>query len=289
MNNLKFTNYNYNLELFCSEKNLINIKEHHEQPKDNLNTKKKKKLLDERKTTIKRTNLVETIKSENFKVNNDFIKSLSFYEIFIDVKAKLNTDITLFNSGLGNESVFETSLNIHEIYGCPFLPASSIKGSFKSFVVSFFKDLNYEHNLIINYLFGTEENKGCLVFFDTLPYNNNYTIEDHQILNEYSNYYNSSNHNFNNNDKNIIISIPCVKNITFNFVISFDKKFKYIEKEKEIIEEIEQKKYKINKYLNLSDEITLENILSKLFFKFLEFGIGAKTSVGFGSFKNAES
>ncbi|PSJ75885.1 type III-B CRISPR module RAMP protein Cmr6 [Sphingobacteriales bacterium UPWRP_1] len=38
--------------------------------------------------------------------------------------------------GLGGESVYETSMTLHHLYGIPYLPASSIKGVLRSWVIS---------------------------------------------------------------------------------------------------------------------------------------------------------
>lgn len=48
--------------------------------------------------------------------------------------------------GLGGESVYETSITLHHIYGFPYIPASSIKGVLRSFIIQnvFFSTLNEE-------------------------------------------------------------------------------------------------------------------------------------------------
>ncbi len=38
--------------------------------------------------------------------------------------------------GLGGESVYETSITLHHIYGFPYIPASSIKGVLRSFIIA---------------------------------------------------------------------------------------------------------------------------------------------------------
>ncbi len=38
--------------------------------------------------------------------------------------------------GLGNASVYETSLTLHHIYGIPYIPSSSIKGTVRSYVIT---------------------------------------------------------------------------------------------------------------------------------------------------------
>ena len=38
--------------------------------------------------------------------------------------------------GLGGESVYETSITLHHIYGIPYIPASSIKGVVRSWIIT---------------------------------------------------------------------------------------------------------------------------------------------------------
>ena len=47
--------------------------------------------------------------------------------------------------GLGNESVYETSITLHHIYGIPYIPASAIKGVVRSWIITnCFADTNIE-------------------------------------------------------------------------------------------------------------------------------------------------
>jgi CRISPR-associated protein Cmr6 len=39
-------------------------------------------------------------------------------------------------TGLGNQSVYETSITLHHIYGIPYIPASSIKGVIRSWIIT---------------------------------------------------------------------------------------------------------------------------------------------------------
>ncbi len=38
--------------------------------------------------------------------------------------------------GLGNESVYDTSMTLHHMYGIPFIPASAIKGVIRSWIIA---------------------------------------------------------------------------------------------------------------------------------------------------------
>ena len=53
-----------------------------------------------------------------------------------DIKSfKLATDWRMA-LGLGNESVYETSITLHHIYGIPYIPASAIKGVVRSWIIT---------------------------------------------------------------------------------------------------------------------------------------------------------
>lgn len=72
--------------------------------------------------------------------------------------------------GLGNESVYETSITLHHIYGIPYIPASAIKGITHHYC----KDLLEENGQdvtedLIDAIFGKPDTKGKIIFFDAFP------------------------------------------------------------------------------------------------------------------------
>lgn len=93
-------------------------------------------------------------------------------------------------SGLGNASIYETSISLHHIYGCPFLPATSIKGIVRDYYLNEYiapkasnNDLEayaIKNSRTFCYLFGAPANNcvhnekamiGNIVFLDSLPTN----------------------------------------------------------------------------------------------------------------------
>ncbi len=69
-------------------------------------------------------------------------KSLLGEENIKDVNLKTDWRMAL---GLGNESVYETSITLHHIYGIPYIPASAIKGVVRSWIITnCFADTNNE-------------------------------------------------------------------------------------------------------------------------------------------------
>lgn len=70
-----------------------------------------------------------------------------------------------FVVGLGRDSAFETGLTLHRIYGCPYIPGSTLKGATRAWA-----EAQDEFNAgLVNKVFGDQENAGAAVFFDALP------------------------------------------------------------------------------------------------------------------------
>lgn len=184
--------------------------------------------------------------------------------------------------GLGNESVYETSITLHFIYGIPYIPGSSLKGAVRNYVIKeYFNSNEYKaltESQAFCYIFGcpekTEKNKetilkhqyqGDIIFFDALPIylDNNTIVED--IMNpHYGEYYQDL-----KPPADYLMPVPInfwvVKNTSFKFILGATKNRKVNWQGKE--------------YQNLDlIEMLTKEALEK-------FGIGAKTSVGYGFFK----
>lgn len=88
--------------------------------------------------------------------------------------------------GLGNESVYETSMTLHHVYGFPFIPASAVKGVVRSWVITELfgeqmnedgqcsMDLKYAEDRALKAacfqdMFGDTTVAGKVRFFDALP------------------------------------------------------------------------------------------------------------------------
>lgn len=80
-------------------------------------------------------------------------------------KAEFNTQIFKPDwrmvVGLGNESVYETSMTLHHIYGFPYIPASSIKGVVRSWIIN---EVFGENNIENAEGFAIENKEFCDVF-----------------------------------------------------------------------------------------------------------------------------
>ena len=193
--------------------------------------------------------------------------------------------------GLGHESVYETSITLHHIYGIPYIPASSIKGVVRSHIINevFYQEDSEEpaefralQDEVFCKIFGTSketstENKkkekfivkspiivegkpsdhiGSILFFDAFP------IEEPRIVPEimnvhYPDYYDEKNPPTDYQNPRPIF-FPVVENTAFQFTIA-------------------------TKHRLLAD-YTLQNktITQWLTEALQNHGIGAKTAVGYG-------
>lgn len=180
--------------------------------------------------------------------------------------------------GLGNESVYETSMTLHHIYGIPLIHGSAIKGVIRSYIIAELfnkEELALEDQGFCD-IFGCpkksyykESRKGNVIFFDALPISIPNIKPD--IMNpHYGDYYSDASAKvppadyFNPNP----IPFLTVEDTKFEFIIgALDK-----------------------------DNLTIENgefngkTPSSVAFDWLkktlnEHGIGAKTAVGYGYFE----
>ncbi|HOV79311.1 MAG TPA: type III-B CRISPR module RAMP protein Cmr6 [Bacillota bacterium] len=71
--------------------------------------------------------------------------------------------------GLGEESVLETSVALHHTYGVPYIPGSAIKGMAASFARQYLGDKWQVGASAYKTVFGDTENAGYFIFFDALP------------------------------------------------------------------------------------------------------------------------
>lgn len=71
--------------------------------------------------------------------------------------------------GLGEESVLKTSVALHHTYGVPYIPGSAIKGMAASFARQYLGDKWQVGASAYKTVFGDTENAGYFIFFDALP------------------------------------------------------------------------------------------------------------------------
>ena len=185
--------------------------------------------------------------------------------------------------GLGNASVYETSITLHHIYGIPYIPASTIKGVVRSQVIKEIflpKHLSDNDekanekanekaeeeamsNPVFKLFFGNQEQKGKLIFYDAFP-TSSPKIEVDVMNPHYGSYYSDSSNTKApvDSDNPKPIFFLTVTGCAFQFLIS-SKSNKLFEK----YFDADSKKKNITQWLTES----LQN-----------HGIGAKTAIGYG-------
>lgn len=70
--------------------------------------------------------------------------------------------------GLGLESVLETSISLHRVYGLPFIPGSSLKGMAAAFVRNYGGSEWEKDHELYSTVFGDDERAGFISFYDAL-------------------------------------------------------------------------------------------------------------------------
>ena len=75
--------------------------------------------------------------------------------------------------GLGGETVLETDLTLHYLYGIPYIPGSAVKGLTRAYVtgeVEGYKSNKIEDdNEEVKRIFGSQQQAGTVIFFDAMP------------------------------------------------------------------------------------------------------------------------
>jgi CRISPR-associated protein Cmr6 len=167
--------------------------------------------------------------------------------------------------GLGGETVLETDLTLHHLYGIPFIPGSALKGLVRAYVTGEVeeyksKKIEDDHSRIQR-IFGTQEKAGSVIFFDAMPINDEIKI-DLDIMNaHYPKYYGEKQPPANNQDPNPVTFLT-VANTTFLFALAPRRSKETYPKDTEDV------------------ELALEWLQKAL----KDYGVGGKTSAGYGYF-----
>jgi len=230
-----------------------------------------------------KTNIKKVTYQIKAKFSESMIKDISkrYYSSMQKLNLKFSVDLVLKSDwrlivGLGNESVYETSMTLHHIYGIPYIPGSAIKGVVRSYIIAEkFGDIEGKALKDQGFcdIFGCpkesfykESRQGNVIFFDAFPLSEPKIKPD--IMNpHYSPYYSDSlgksppadYHNPNP------IFFLTVKETPFRFMLGIKEK-----NNKTIKSGIFEGKRPL--------ELAYENMQKAL----SEHGIGAKTAVGYG-------
>lgn len=221
--------------------------------------------------------------------------------------------------GLGGTSVYETSITLHHIYGIPYIPASSIKGVVRSWIIQQIiypnlleEDKTFEQlepkeqnkklekaamqGNVFAAIFGTDDNasdskahRGNIIFFDAFP-TSEPSIEVDIMTPHYSDYYGDTDNKKQKapTDTESPIPIPFLtvaKDTKFQFIIGKQKGGADLKLKEEI-----KNSPLITKSNNKLDENSDLIAITTYWLKqaLSQHGIGAKTAVGYGYFNEKE-
>lgn len=166
--------------------------------------------------------------------------------------------------GLGGESVLETDITLHHLYGITFIPASALKGLTRAYITGEVE--GYKSNKIDNdneevkRIFGSQENAGTVLFFDAMPLNGitNFVLD---IMNPHYPEYYSGNKPPTNDQNPVPVTFLTVANTIFTFALA---------------------PRDANKVQHVNDAERVKKWLQEALQK---YGVGGKTSAGYGYFK----
>ncbi len=198
-------------------------------------------------------------------------------------------EATLFNAtldwrmvvGLGGETVLEIDITLHHLYGIPFIPGSALKGLTRAYVAKEYKryyvpedkpegqrgpsgKTDGDHSEIKR-IFGTQKSAGTVLFFDAMPLNGEVKFVVDIMNPHFPDYYNSLKSNKTipptNDQSPNPITFLTVTNTTFTFALAPRDAGK-----KQHVKDVEQVKAWLQEALH-------------------KYGVGGKTSAGYGYFK----
>lgn len=125
--------------------------------------------------------------------------------------------------GLGGETVLETDLTLHHIYGFPYIPGSALKGLTRAYVtgeVAEHKSKKIDNDdAVVKRIFGSQEGAGTVIFFDAMPvHGKTHFVLD--IMNSHYPYYYAEKKPPTNDQKPNPVAFLTVTNTTFTFALA---------------------------------------------------------------------
>src|SRR6266568_3398010 len=165
--------------------------------------------------------------------------------------------------GLGGESVLETDITLHHLYGIPFIPGSALKGLTRAYVTGeiegYKSDKIDNDNEEVQRIFGSQEHAGTALFFDAMPLNGEVQFVVDIMNPHYPDYYGGTKPPTNDQSP-IPVTFLTVTDTTFTFALASRDAGK-----EQHMKDVEQVKG------------WLQEALQK-------YGVGGKTSAGYGYF-----
>lgn len=167
--------------------------------------------------------------------------------------------------GLGGESVLETDIALHYLYGIPFLPGSALKGLTRSYVTGeiepYKSGTEANDHEDIKQIFGSSDGAGTVIFFDALPTDGKAGFALDIMNPHYGEYYGGKKPP--TNDQNPVpVTFLTVTDTTFTFALAARPS---------------RPKNRL--------ENDVERVKTWLSEALQHYGVGGKTSAGYGYFK----
>ena len=232
------------------------------------------------------------------KFLNSYLLSLQQLPLQIKVLPSFKPDWRLV-VGLGTDTVYETGITLHHIYGFPYIPGQAVKGALRSYIINEFFDKeegDKKNGALSDPLFCDifgcpqksyykEARAGLVWFFDAYP--SSTPVLEVDVMNpHYSEYYSGKGDlppaDYYNPVPIFFLTVG--KDTQFKFIIGIQNKYK----NKTLNEYSSTSKLAqaiLNRDFNLELNCNLLEFTSKLLLIALqEHGIGAKTAVGYGYF-----
>jgi CRISPR type III-B/RAMP module RAMP protein Cmr6 len=186
--------------------------------------------------------------------------------------------------GLGGETVLETDLNLHHLYGIPIIPGSALKGLTRAYVAEAYKEYHVpedqpeekrhasksidDDHSVIKRIFGHQDVAGTVCFFDAMPLSGQAQFVVDIMNPHYPDYYRSLQSDRitapSNNQQPNPVSFLTVTNTTFTFALTPRNP---------------------HKDQHRGDVALVQKWLQEALQK---YGVGGKTSAGYGYFQVAQ-
>jgi len=194
-------------------------------------------------------NNIKTLLTNIIESNQNFVK---FYnKRHYEIKKILLTTKEKLIIGFGNPNILEVGFSFHHLYGVPYIPGSELKG----IVRSYYKE---EKNLTddseeVSKIFGNNDMESSVLFIDAFLTDSNKSPFEIDIMNpHYVKYYNDKNPPADYLEPKPIFFIVLKENVSFET------------------------------YIISKDEKKLKDVKEIMFKYFPNYGLGAKTTVGYG-------
>jgi CRISPR-associated protein Cmr6 len=174
-----------------------------------------------------------------------------------------------FVHGLGMHHVRETAITLHSLYGMPYIPASSFKGSLRTWFINAVAEgkedaVPKDYKMLFEDIFGSQENKGKVIFFDLFCFGD-IELNPEVLTAHFDSYYQDK--AMPTDDKNPTpVKFLVIEEAEFTIPLAVEKG---------------------RVFASGADSVQILQILSQWIKTMLiEQGIGSKTASGFGRFKD---